>query len=79
MGNVNNYEYLRIYNTDHELIEETLCPPQVTGFEYELAACAEAISNGWTQCPDAPHEMSITMMELMDKIRSPWGLEYPEL
>ena len=56
-----------------------MCPPQVTGFEYELAACAEAISNGWTQCPDAPHEMSITMMELMDKIRSPWGLEYPEL
>lgn len=78
VGNVNNYEYLRIYDADHHLLEETLCPPQVTGFEYELAACVEAISNGWTQCPDAPHQMSITMMELMDNIRSQWGLEYPE-
>lgn len=79
VGNVNNYEYLRIYDADHRLVEETLCPPQVTGYEYELAACAEAISKGWTQCPDAPHEMSVTMMELMDKIRGQWGLEYPEL
>lgn len=79
VGNVNNYEYLRIYDTDHQLLEETLCPPQVTGFEYELAACVEAISKGWTQCPDAPHEMSVTMMKLMDSIRSQWGLEYPEL
>lgn len=79
VGNVNNYEYLRLYDADHRLLEETLCPPQVTGFEYELAACAEAISHGWTQCPDAPHEMSVRMMDLMDKIRRQWGLEYPEL
>ena len=79
VGNVNNYAYLRVYDTEYRLLEETLCPPQVTGFEYELAACVEAISKGWTQCPDAPHEMSVTMMELMDRIRRQWGLEYPEL
>lgn len=79
VGNVNNYEYLRVYDVDHRLVEETLCPPQVTGYEYELAACAEAIAKGWTQCPDAPHAMSVAMMELMDRIRGQWGLEYPEL
>ena len=37
------------------------------------------MDKGWTECPDAPHAMSITMMELMDIIRGQWGLEYPEL
>lgn len=79
VGNVNNYQYLRIYDAAHKLQEEILCPPQVTGYEYELQACVEAMDKGWTECPDAPHAMSITMMELMDAIRGQWGLEYPEL
>ena len=79
VGNVNNYQYLRIYDAAHKLQEEILCPPQVTGYEYELQACVEAMDKGWTECPDAPHAMSITMMELMDIIRGQWGLEYPEL
>ena len=79
VGNVNNYEYLRIFDQDHRLVEEIPCPPQVTGYEYELAACAAAIAEGAVQCPDAPHEMSVTMMALMDTIRNQWGIEYPEL
>ena len=79
VGDVNNYAYLRVYNDDQQVVEETLCPPQVTGFEYELAACVEAMAAGRTECPQAPHALSVTMMELMDKIRGQWGLEYPEL
>ena len=77
--NVNNYQGLRIYREDHTLEEEIPCPPQITGYEYEVAACVKAIQNGWVECPDAPHAMSIRMMELMDAIRGQWGLEYPEV
>ena len=79
VGDVNNYAYLRIYNDDHQMVEEVLAPKQVTGFEYELAACVEAIAAGRTECPQATHATSVTMMELMDRIRGQWGLEYPEL
>ena len=79
VGGVGVYRYLRVFGPDGKQLEEAVRPPQVTGYEFELAACVQALDNGWLECPDAPHATSVAMMELLERIRKQWGLEYPEL
>ncbi len=75
--NVNNYESIRVYDHRRELIAEYRQPKQITGFEYEVKACVEAIRAGRIECPQMPHERILGMMRLMDTIRGQWGLRYP--
>ena len=64
-------------NERYELIKKIPCPPQLTGYEYELIKACEAIEKGQTECEDMPHERTIYMMELMDSIRAQYSLKYP--
>ena len=75
--NINNPQAIRIYDANHQLVSETPCPSQLTGYEYEVRAAAECIRAGKTECPAMPHEETIHMMELMDHIRAQMGLPYP--
>ncbi len=75
--NLNNPQVLRIYNEEHQLVEERHCPPQFTGYEYEVLEAASCIEQGLTQCPSMPHRETVHIMELMDHIRAQWGLHYP--
>ena len=52
-------------------------PKQLTGYEYEVEACMRAMAEGRIECPEMPHEEIIRMMELMDRLRSSWGIRYP--
>lgn len=75
--NVNNVERIDVYDKDHALIRSIPVPAQLTGYEYEVAACASAIAAGSTECPDMPHADTLRMMRLLDQIRERWGLRYP--
>lgn len=75
--NINNFESLKIYNADHVLTEQIDRPEQITGYEYEVQAAADAINAGELECADMPHAESILIMETMDKIRHSWGMWYP--
>ena len=75
--NVNNVERIDVYGKDHALIRSIPVPAQLTGYEYEVAACASAIAAGSTECPDMPHADTLRMMRLLDQIRERWGLRYP--
>jgi len=77
VNNINNFESLKVYNADHVLVEQIDRPEQITGYEYEVQAAADAISAGELECADMPHDESIFIMELMDKIRHCWGMWYP--
>ncbi len=77
VGNVNNYEYLDIYDLEHKLVEHISCPKQLTGYEYEIDACIKAMEDGKLECSEMPHSETVAMMELMDRIRKQWGLKYP--
>lgn len=50
---------------------------QITGYEYEVAACVSAIENGRKECEKMSHSETITMMKLMDEIRKQIGVIYP--
>lgn len=70
--NINNFISLRVFDSDHNLVEEIMRPPQLTGFEYELTAAIDAIRQGLIECPQMPHSETIFIMELMDEIRRKW-------
>ncbi len=77
--NVNNPEKLLVYDVDRQLVAEYDVPEQITGFEYELQACMDAIAAGLVECPQMPHSEIVYIMELMDGMRKEWGYEIPEV
>ena len=77
VDNINNFEAFRVYDAHYNCIKEIECEPQITGYEYEVLACKEAIEAGRLECEQMPHALTIRMMQIMDAIRRQWGLSYP--
>lgn len=50
---------------------------QITGYEYEILACINAIKKGHTECPKMSHKETLFMMETMDEIRKQMGVIFP--
>ncbi len=75
--NINNFESITVYNEKREVIAVYERPEQISGYEYEIRACLEAIRNGKTECPQMPHETTIHIMKVMDTLRGQWNLKYP--
>lgn len=77
--NINNPEKIEVYDREYRLVATHEPPKQITGYEYEVEACARAIRAGALECPEMPHAETIRIMEIMDDIRARWGYEIPEL
>ncbi len=75
--NINNFESVSTYNKDHVKLNTYKRPKQISGYEYEVEACVRALKEGWIQCPEMPHEESLKMLRIMDRIRQDWKIEYP--
>lgn len=77
VDNINNFECIRIFDRDHNLVETINRPEQITGYEYEVQAAVDAIHAGLLECPQMTHAQTIQMMERMDAMRHSWGFYYP--
>lgn len=75
--NINNFESMSVYDTNSKKIASYKRPKQNTGFEYQVAACVEAIQKGWMEYPDIPHAETVRIMKLMDSVREQFGVRYP--
>jgi predicted dehydrogenase len=75
--NINNCEGIRIYNREHELIDEINVPEQINGYEYEVLSCRRALLAGQTECEEMPLAETYKVMKLLDEIRGQWGMKYP--
>lgn len=75
--NMNNPEKLLVYDLDRQLVASYDVPEQITGFEYELQACIDAVTAGDLECPQMPHSEIVFIMALMDQIRDQWGYDIP--
>ena len=75
--NINNCEEIRVYNLDYELTVRYEIPKQINGYEYEVLACKKALEQGAIECPQMPHRETIRIMELMDGLRTAWGIRFP--
>ncbi len=75
--NINNFQSITVYDNQYKKIAEYKCPKQITGYEYEVEACIQALSKGELECVQMPHSEIIRMMKVMDYLRKEWGVIYP--
>lgn len=77
VDNINNPQSVKIYKRDRIFVEEIKVPQQITGYEYQFAACKEALDKGLTEAPCMPLDETLYIMKLMDDLRFKWGVVYP--
>ena len=77
--NINNPEVIKVFDENYQEVKSIVVPKQITGYEYEVEACARAIAAQEIECEEIPHAETIRVMEIMDEIRNSWGYELPDL
>ena len=75
--NINNYESVTVYDMKYKPVKTIKAEKQITGYEYEVYSCFDAIDKGELECWEMPHSETIKMMKIMDELRASWGVEYP--
>lgn len=75
--NINNPSSVRVVGSDYQTVAVYQAPPQITGFEYQVKACIEALEKGWLESPYMPHAETLRIMRQMDALRKEWGVVYP--
>lgn len=77
IDNINNPQQAVVYNTDHQETGRYTCPPQITGFEYQVQEAAEAIRRGAIEPASMPHAETLRVMRMLDSLRKEWGIRFP--
>lgn len=77
--NINNPELIEVFDATYQRTATYKIPEQITGFEYEVEACVEAMTQGLIECEAMPHSEIVSVMAVMDKIRQDWGYELPQV
>ncbi len=75
--NINNFESLTAYDNTGKKIAFYKRPKQKTGYEYEVEAAVRAIRAGKIECEEMPHAQTLSIMHMLDFIRSQMGIVYP--
>ena len=75
--NVNNPSRLTVVNNQYQAIKKCEAPVQITGFEYEVEACLNALDHHCIEPSYMPHAETLRMMRLMDTLRQQWGVRFP--
>ena len=73
-GNHNEVEYISFEDVEKYPYKNG---ENITGYEYEILGCIDAIKKGHTECPEITHKETLFMMETMDEIRRQMGVIYP--
>jgi len=79
VDNVNNPRRITLYSCEDDFTtpRDIPVPDQISGYEYEVEACMQALAQGAIECPQMPHSESIRIMEICDSLRAQWNLVYP--
>lgn len=75
--NINNFESVTAYDHENKKLVYLKRPRQITGFEYEVQACMDALAQGSYECVQMPHEEILRMMCLLDECRRKMEIVYP--
>ena len=77
IDNINNPQRIRLNGPDRTFLEDIHVPGQITGYEYQFAACRRHILDGKTEPDEMPLDETLYIMRLMDGLRREWGVRYP--
>ena len=75
--NINNPLRFDIYRKGAEHVRTAEVPHQISGFEYQVQACIDAIRAGKIEPEAMPHDETLRVLEIMDSLRKQWGVEFP--
>ena len=75
--NINNMLKADLYDAGHALVGTYNAPAQITGFEYQVRACIDAIREGRNETQYMPHSETLRVMKIMDSLRNSWGVRFP--
>lgn len=75
--NINNIDYIGIYDLERKLLKEYKIPEQISGYEYELLSIKNAIEMKQVECVEMPHSEILTIMRILDEIRDSWNMKFP--
>ena len=73
VDNINNPQLAVVYSVNHEEVARYTCPPQITGFEYQVQASHRRDPRGKIETPCMPHAETLHIMQMLDDLRSEWG------
>lgn len=74
---INCIERIKVFDHSWNITEQYEKEKQITGYEYEVKACVEAVKNGKVQSDEMSHGQTLKMMKQMDEIRRQMGVRYP--
>lgn len=75
--NINNPESITVYSLDRKVVKTIKVPKQISGYEYQILSCVDAINKGKLECKEMPHEDILRVMNIMDTLRRSWKIKYP--
>lgn len=78
VDNINNPHKVKVYNTNQEYVRTHDFSNQITGFEYEIRACKEAIERNELESPLHTHACTLDVLTCMDDLRNQWNLCFPQ-
>ncbi len=76
--NINNPQTISVYDLGDQLIKKVTVPPQISGYEYQVMECVEALAEGRTESKSMPLAESVYVMQIMDSLRKQWNFVYPQ-
>ncbi len=77
VDNINNPLNIDIYHQPTTLVRHIDVPEQISGYEYQVIEMIRCIQQGKMECPSMPHEETLRVLKIMDKLRKDWGVVYP--
>ncbi|MCI2069453.1 MAG: Gfo/Idh/MocA family oxidoreductase [Bacilli bacterium] len=75
--NINNTERIDVFDPLHNLIQSIKVPFGISGYEWELFACSEALKENKLECPEMTHKDTLKIMKVLDECRRQMGIIYP--
>ena len=77
IDNINNPQKITVNGPNRTFVETIHVPQQITGYEYQFLACRQALAEGLLEPREMPHEETLYIMQLMDRLRKKWDVRYP--
>ena len=67
-----------IYNNKRELVQHYDAPKMISGYEYELLACKNALESNALECSEITHSETLRIMGLLDELRRKVGIVFSD-
>ena len=77
IDNINNPMIATQYDNNDKIVNTIHFEKQITGFEYQVLSCYNALKENKLECEEMPHKLTIEIMRVMDNLRKKWNIKYP--